>query len=131
MHQQKTCTRVISVANVISGEKNYCLNITKTREQLQVLKVLNPWGTVHFPKLSRGKRCKCGRAKHGEIRSICDLHRLHQFGEAPFFMVETHHHLRLGTHQYKVEGHSSIASEVNNLSLQANLAQVQPNPGDD
>ena len=61
---------------------------------------------VHFPEMSSGRWCKCGRKDHIYLRSLCGVTTLKDFVSVPFHMIETAYRLR------KVDAVDSTADPV-------------------
>lgn len=97
MPQHRTATKVFARGRVIqtSGNVRHGLKLTKTRFLVRVEEVLDQHGALHFPLKENGKRCKCSRYVHGEIRPICDVIHFSDLGPPPFNIVETCYRLRI------------------------------------
>lgn len=79
------------------------IKIGKGQVLVQVTKVYNGRGVIHYPSTStHHKKCACGRGSHsGKIGESCNFYLLSQLGPPPYELLELKSRLRLYNEAYK------------------------------
>ena len=77
-----------------SGATQNGINLSKQSFLINGTEVFDSMFIVHFPEMSSGHRCKCGRKEHRLLGYLCDVTTLNDFGSAPFHIIETAYRLQ-------------------------------------
>ena len=76
------------------GERNR-LTVGRHQVLIEVEKVFNPRGVIHYPCTNRtATKCECGRKVHGTINENCTFYLYSQFGKPPYLILELKTRLR-------------------------------------